>query len=35
MMDPNAVDRQSQRVYLVLVVVGIVLAVVAWIRVIF
>jgi len=34
-MDPNAVDRQSQAVYLVLVIVGLVLAAVGWIRAIF
>jgi hypothetical protein len=34
-MDPNAVDRQSQAVYLLLVIVGLVLAAVGWIRAIF
>jgi hypothetical protein len=34
-MDPNAADRQSQAVYLLLVIVGLVLAVVGWIRAIF
>ncbi len=34
-MDPNVVDRQSQAVYLVLVVVGIALAVAAWLELIF
>jgi hypothetical protein len=34
-MDPNAADRQSQAVYLVLVIVGIALAVAAWFDVIF
>ena len=34
-MDPKTFDRQSQAVYLVLVVVGIVLAFAAWVGLIF
>ena len=34
-MDPNAADRQSQAVYLMLVIVGIVLAIAGWVRWIF
>jgi hypothetical protein len=34
-MDPKTFDRQSQAVYLVLVVVGLVLALAAWIGLIF
>ena len=34
-MNPNTADRQSQAVYLVLVIVGIVLALVGWMRWIF
>ena len=34
-MDPKTFDRQSQAVYLVLVVVGLLLAIVGWMRWIF
>ena len=34
-MNPNTADRQSQAVYLVLVIVGIVLALVGWVQWIF
>ena len=34
-MDSNGADRQSQAVYLVLVVLGILLAIVGWVRWIF
>jgi hypothetical protein len=34
-MEPNTVDRQSQAVYALLVIVGIVLALVGWYRWIF
>jgi hypothetical protein len=34
-MDPKTFDRQSQAVYLVLVVVGLVLAIAVWIGLIF
>ena len=34
-MDPKTFDRQSQAVYVVLVVVGLILAIVGWMRAIF
>jgi hypothetical protein len=34
-MDPKTFDRQSQAVYAVLIVVGLILAIVGWMRAIF
>jgi hypothetical protein len=34
-MNPNSADRQSQAIYLILVIVGVVLAIVGWMRWIF